>query len=484
VTWSGNGQTDVVGPLNDTIASLAPGASVTYTLTALIDPNATGKLSNTVTVTAANDTNPDNNNATDTDELTPQNDVSIAKSDNAVTKSDNASSATATVTGVTPSMLSIGVSSALPSQATPFYQSIPLSIPGAMPLLSPVPLPTRPSVTALVGGGMGAAEEQDGLARLSGFVYLEYNNEGLRGGAETGIPNVLLTLTGTSDRGQTVTRTTVTGQDGFYSFENLPPGTYTVRETQPEDFLDGKVTVGWVNGRQTGTLSATDTIARIVLPRAGEGREYNFGELLPASISGSVYRDDNLNLEWDEDESGLSGVVVQLTGQDDRGGNVYRTVTTDEEGNYIFANLRLGNYTVTVGSKNGLVSVHAQVGTLGGLVEDTESVTGIIVSSGMHGMRYDFAKVNPGAGSPEQGGPEQGGEMREENASDDLPSVAETDAFFSLAGENPEEQFDGWDEMASLSLIATATAIAVLERRRKESSRDTTSRGRQSVCGR
>jgi hypothetical protein len=220
------------------------------------------------------------------------------------------------------------------------------------------------------------------------------------------------------------------------------------------------------------------------LPRAGEGREYNFGELLPASISGSVYRDGNLNPDWDDDEPGLSGVGVRLTGQDDRGGNVDRIATTDDEGNYTFANLRPGDYAVTVGPRSGLMSAYAQVGTLGGSVEDTASVTGIVVSSGMHGTRYDFAKVNSGVGLPEQGGPEQGGEMREEDASDTLPSVAETDAFFTLAGENLAGLLGGLVGMSALSLIATATAIAVLERRRNESSRDTTSRGRRSVCGR
>src|SRR5262249_26145174 len=80
-TWSGNGHTNVSGPLSDSIASLSPGATVTYTVTALIDPNATGDLINTVTVTAANDTNPNNNTASDTDTLTPRNDVGVTKTD-------------------------------------------------------------------------------------------------------------------------------------------------------------------------------------------------------------------------------------------------------------------------------------------------------------------------------------------------------------------------------------------------------------------
>src|SRR4029077_13982178 len=80
-SWSGNGNTNVLGPINDTIASLAPNTSVTYTVIASIDASATADVVNTGTVTAANDTNSANDSATDTDTLTPQNDVSVTKSD-------------------------------------------------------------------------------------------------------------------------------------------------------------------------------------------------------------------------------------------------------------------------------------------------------------------------------------------------------------------------------------------------------------------
>jgi uncharacterized repeat protein (TIGR01451 family) len=76
-SWSGNGRTNVAGALSDTIASLTPGATVTYTVVAAISPSATGSLVNTVTATAANDFNTANNSATDTDTLTPQADLSI-----------------------------------------------------------------------------------------------------------------------------------------------------------------------------------------------------------------------------------------------------------------------------------------------------------------------------------------------------------------------------------------------------------------------
>jgi uncharacterized repeat protein (TIGR01451 family) len=64
--------------------SLASGQNVTMTLTGTIDPNATGSLSNTVTVAApagTTDTNPGNNSFTDTDTLTPQADLAVTIDD-------------------------------------------------------------------------------------------------------------------------------------------------------------------------------------------------------------------------------------------------------------------------------------------------------------------------------------------------------------------------------------------------------------------
>lgn len=73
------------GNINDTV-NLPVGGSVTYTATAAISAAATGTLSNTATVSSTvTDPNPANNSATDTDTLTPQADLTIAKTDGVTT---------------------------------------------------------------------------------------------------------------------------------------------------------------------------------------------------------------------------------------------------------------------------------------------------------------------------------------------------------------------------------------------------------------
>jgi len=115
--WSGNGHTNVSGPLSDNIVSLAAGASVTYTFTVQIDPSATGSLTDTAMVTIPpGDHNTSNNTATDVDSLTPQSDVSIANTDNAATAGPgSATTYTIVVTNSGPSTAAgLVVSDALP----------------------------------------------------------------------------------------------------------------------------------------------------------------------------------------------------------------------------------------------------------------------------------------------------------------------------------------------------------------------------------
>lgn len=65
-----------------TIGTIAPGASVTLTITGTVSATATGTVSNTATASSnETDTNSGNNSATDTDTLTPQADLSVTKDD-------------------------------------------------------------------------------------------------------------------------------------------------------------------------------------------------------------------------------------------------------------------------------------------------------------------------------------------------------------------------------------------------------------------
>jgi uncharacterized repeat protein (TIGR01451 family) len=90
--------------------SLASGQSVTMLVGEFIEPNATGSLINTVTVSAPSgttDTNPANNSASDNDTLTPQADLAVTVTDGATSVVAGASNIyTITVTNNGPSTVS------------------------------------------------------------------------------------------------------------------------------------------------------------------------------------------------------------------------------------------------------------------------------------------------------------------------------------------------------------------------------------------
>src|SRR5439155_743431 len=67
-----------------TTGTLATGDQTSFQLTVFISPSLTGTLSNTATVAAPSgvtDTNPGNNSSTDTDQFTPEADLSITNDD-------------------------------------------------------------------------------------------------------------------------------------------------------------------------------------------------------------------------------------------------------------------------------------------------------------------------------------------------------------------------------------------------------------------
>lgn len=132
-------------------------------------------------------------------------------------------------------------------------------------------------------------------AKVSGYVYVDKNNNGVKEAAEKPIPNVVITLTGTDITGASVSRATTTDANGYYSFTNLMPGTYNViQETQPSKYKDGFDSLGNtfdalnqplpVNGQIAIDQVADDqrdgdALEGIVLGSGYNALDYNFGEL-------------------------------------------------------------------------------------------------------------------------------------------------------------------------------------------------------------
>ncbi len=113
---------------------------------------------------------------------------------------------------------------------------------------------------------------------LSGYVYEDNNDNGLREAGELGIAGVIIQLQGVDDLGSTVVLTTTTDANGFYRFANLRPGTYSILEVQPDAYFDGLDSIG----TQGGSVD-NDRLFDINLLAGINGVENNFGELRPVN---------------------------------------------------------------------------------------------------------------------------------------------------------------------------------------------------------
>jgi LPXTG-motif cell wall-anchored protein len=176
--------------------------------------------------------------------------------------------------------------------------------------------------------------------RLGDFVWVDSNHNGIQDNGEPGVPNVPVTLKGTT------TGSTTTDAKGRYAFDNLPDGTYSVCfdvSKLPQQYGDYAVTKQNA-ANHNGTDSAADTTGCTATTTLGVGHRQDL--TLDAGISAPpnrlgdfVWVDSNRNGVQDAGEPGVAGVAVTLKGTS------YAT-TTDASGKYLFDNLPDGTYTV------------------------------------------------------------------------------------------------------------------------------------------
>jgi hypothetical protein len=237
-------------------------------------------------------------------------------------------------------------------------------------------------IAGMAATGYNFGEKKAGL---SGNVYVDTNNDGTKSGAtEVAIAGVTVTVTGTTETGSPVNMVTTTLADGSYAFPTLLPGTYTVTETQPAAFGDGKDTIGTVNGTNVGSV-ANDQFTNVVLTGSGAGVVYNFGEL-PGTISGKVWYDKNKDSVVDGTETNIAGVTISLTPPAGvnlgAGAGVAITTTTAADGSYSFIGLPAGSYTITETQPTGYGS------SLNGT-----SIAGVSVPAGGSVVNQNFGET-------------------------------------------------------------------------------------------
>ena len=231
---------------------------------------------------------------------------------------------------------------------------------------------------------------------LSGFVYHDQDDDGDKDANEQGVADVVVQLI---DSTGSVVAATVTDPQGAYHFADLEAGDYQLVEVQPNGWLDGKDTAGTIAGQRVGqAINPGDRIEQISLGWGENGLDYNFGELLPTQIFGSVHLStvDGDCFTEDVFHEPLSDVVVQLLNAE---GQIVQETRTDGQGQYAFRNLAPGRYGVREITPDDLLDGGAQAGQIDGrtvgLVYDSNTVLEIDLRSGEAVRDVEFCEHEP-----------------------------------------------------------------------------------------
>ena len=244
------------------------------------------------------------------------------------------------------------------------------------------------------------------LSSISGIVFADQNNNGIQNGGDLGIVAVTIELLNNVG---TVVATTSTDANGIYTFANLNPGTYSVREpNQPANTANGITTAGAVsNGGTAGTVTVPTVvpsiISNITLPPNTITTGNNFAEIpLGSRISGIVFIDFNNDGIFNGGDHGIGGQTINLTGADINGNAASASVTTNSDGTYSFLNLPQGTYTVSQpnqpsGTTNGKTTAGSTGGTASNPTSTSSQIAGIdLTGNNTISANNNFAE-QPGA---------------------------------------------------------------------------------------
>ena len=175
---------------------------------------------------------------------------------------------------------------------------------------------------------------------ISGTVYRDADNDGLRDSGEAGMAGVKVYVDANGNgKLDTAERVATTDSAGRYTLTSLPAGSHSVRIVDPA----GHVRTAPSAGRQVVQLAAGKTVT---------GRD--FGVVQSAVISGRVFNDLDRDGVKDTAETGAAGFRVYLDANNNgRFETGESSVLTGTSGTYSFAGLRPGVHVVRQVSPSG-----------------------------------------------------------------------------------------------------------------------------------
>ncbi len=168
------------------------------------------------------------------------------------------------------------------------------------------------------------------LGTFSGMKFNDVDGDGTKDVGDNGLSGWKIYLGGSA------IDSAVTDVNGNYSFGNLANGNYTISEGLQSGWQQTAPAGGTFN--ETITTSGTEITGR------------DFGNFDLVTISGLKFNDrDGDGVKDAEDTTGVSGWKIYING------SATDSTTTDANGNYSFANLQPGTYTLSEAVQAGWV---------------------------------------------------------------------------------------------------------------------------------
>ena len=192
--------------------------------------------------------------------------------------------------------------------------------------------------------GMDIGMIQPGV--ISGSVFADRNDNGIRDNGENGLAGVTVRLMSDEDEAFS----TEIGEDGNYLFDAVMPGTYRLEYILPDNAVFARLTKGGNTISGEGSTGMSDPF------KMSSGVRLDgpvCGALTLGRIEGTAYLDHNGDGVFTAEEETTDGLTVTLTPS--RAELEEITVTAGEDGRFMLEALRPDEYTLTVSCANHYV---------------------------------------------------------------------------------------------------------------------------------
>ncbi|MGN0777964.1 MAG: SdrD B-like domain-containing protein [Aristaeellaceae bacterium] len=178
--------------------------------------------------------------------------------------------------------------------------------------------------------------------------FLDANYNGLYDEGEMPLAGVKAELIKQGTGKSVVTK--VSDENGIITFDAVRANTYRIRAVLPEGASFTRTVSDAAGNHFYPRTGRRENDVDNIVVTTGSTQQMVIGAVLPSTISGVCYLDDNFSATRDSSEKTVSGLTVTLL---DKNGTTVDTSRTNTKGTYTFTNVNPGEYTITLSAKKG-----------------------------------------------------------------------------------------------------------------------------------